>query len=339
MAIIRRWRVLTLAAVAALVIAGSGLASYYYVVAMGSQRLVTGDDSRRFRLQHGESLARVAAWLADEGLIRYAWRLRVYGRITGTAHRLQAGEYLIEPGMTVATLMGAMVRGDVVSYRITVIEGWRFERMLEAIHAHEAVDATLDDASTEEVMASIGAEGEHPEGRFLPQTYKFPRGTTDKALLRRAYTAMQQILTEAWEQRQEGLPLDSPYQALTLASIIEKETAVPEERRRIAGVFVRRLNRGMRLQTDPTVIYGMGTGYDGNISRRDLRRDTPYNTYTRHGLPPTPIALPGEASVRAAVDPAEGEALYFVAKGDDKSHYFSETLQEHNRAVQRYQRQ
>jgi UPF0755 protein len=185
-------------------------------------------------------------------------------------------------------------------------------------------------------MARLGYPGEHPEGRFFPDTYHFPNGTTDLDFLQRAYQTMQRRLQAAWEQRQPALILQSPYQALTLASIVEKETALASERAQVAGVFIRRLQKNMRLQTDPTVIYGLGAQFDGNLRRADLERDTPYNTYTRSGLPPTPIALPGAASLAAAVNPADGDALYFVAKGDG-SHAFSDSLRQHNQAVQQYQ--
>ena len=195
---------------------------------------------------------------------------------------------------------------------------------------------TLDGVDDAELMQRLERPGQHPEGWFLPDTYHFPRGTRDIVVLRRALQAMERHLEQNWERRRPDLPLDSPYEALILASIVEKETGIPEERARIAGVFVRRLERGMRLQTDPTVIYGMGDAFDGNIRRRDLRTDTPYNTYTRGGLPPTPIALPSAEAVTAVMHPAAGEALYFVSRGDG-SHVFSATLQEHNRAVRRYQ--
>ena len=185
-------------------------------------------------------------------------------------------------------------------------------------------------------MARHGHPDEHPEGRFLPETYQFPRGSTDLEFLRRAYLGMEQALAEAWERRAKDLPLDSPYEALILASIVEKETGLASERARIAGVFVRRLKRGMRLQTDPTVIYGLGEGFDGNLRRKDLRTDTAYNTYTRQGLPPTPICLPGLDAIEAVLHPDEGNSLYFVARGDG-SHEFSDTLKAHNRAVRKYQ--
>ncbi len=230
-----------------------------------------------------------------------------------------------------------MVAGDVKTYNLTVIEGWTFAQMLDAVRTHPALAHTLaEDAGADAVMEALGQPGQHPEGRFFPDTYQFPRATTDVALLRRAYRRMQRVLAEEWRQRGENLPLDTPYEALILASIIERETGVPEERARIAGVFVERLERGMRLQTDPTVIYGLGDEFEGDLRFRHLRTDTPYNTYTRGGLTPTPIALPSRAAIHAALHPERRGELYFVSTGDGR-HVFSRTLEEHNRAVIEYQ--
>ncbi len=230
-----------------------------------------------------------------------------------------------------------MIKGEVVQHSLTIIEGWNFRQMLAAMHAHEHLEHTLRGLSDEEIIAKLELPYPHPEGLFMPDTYRFTRGTTDLEFLHRAHRALMQTLDQAWAERAEGLPLKTPYEALILASIIEKETGIAEERPDIAGVFIRRLNKGMRLQTDPTVIYGMGENYKGNIRRRDLRTDTPYNTYTRHGLTPTPIALASAAAIHAAVNPAAGETLFFVATGSEGRHYFSKTLEEHNQAVYRYQ--
>lgn len=299
--------------------------------------LVAADAGRKvLQVAPGSSFREVAGELGRRGLVERPLLFRAMARFQGKAQRIQAGEYAVEPGMLPQALLDRMVAGEVIQYSLTLVEGWNFAEMMTAVRNHEALRQTLADARGETVMAAIGRPGEHPEGRFYPDTYHFPRGTTDVAFLRRAHERMTERLAEIWAGRDEGLPLDTPYEALILASIIEKETAVAAERRRIAGVFIRRLERGMRLQTDPTVIYGMGEAFDGNITRRDLRRDTPYNTYTRGGLPPTPIAMPSGASIEAAVHPAEGDALYFVAKGNG-SHHFSATLQEHNQAVRHYQ--
>ncbi len=233
-------------------------------------------------------------------------------------------------------MLDRIVAGRVIQYPLTIVEGWTFRQLRQALAAHPQLTQTLAGLSDAEIMARLGRPGAHPEGWFLPDTYHFPKGFTDEAFLRRALTAMEQRLTQVWERRAPDTPLNDPYQALVLASIIEKETGVAAERAEIAGVFARRLRLGMRLQTDPTVIYGLGEAFDGNLRRRDLEADTPYNTYTRPGLPPTPIALPGLAALEAAAQPAAGDALYFVADGQG-GHVFSRTLEEHHRAVRRYQ--
>jgi UPF0755 protein len=220
---------------------------------------------------------------------------------------------------------------------LTLVEGWNFREVLEAVREHPVIVDTLPaEATASDVMALLGHPDEHPEGRFFPDTYLFPRDTTDVQFLMRAFERMETILEDEWEQRAAELPLKDPYEALILASIIEKETGRADERTEIAGVFIRRLRKGMLLQTDPTVIYGLGDSFDGNLRRRDLEADNPYNTYRRAGLTPTPIAMPGRDAIHAALHPADGDALYFVAKGDG-SHQFSATLGEHNRAVRRYQ--
>lgn len=289
-------------------------------------------------VEPGTAFAAFVDRLHERGVLanpRHAVYFGAYARLRGDTQKLQSGEYEIPAGTGPADLLQLLTAGRTKQYRLTVVEGWTFPELRRALAKHEAIDNRLAGADADAVMTAIGADGEHPEGRFLPDTYHFPRGTTDTEFLRRAYRAMERTLETVWEERRSDLPLNSPYEALILASIIEKETAVPEERRRIAGVFIRRLERGMPLQTDPTVIYGI-EDFDGNLRHRDLRADGPYNTYVRRGLPPTPIALPGSASLRAAVDPAEGDALYFVARGDG-SHVFSATLEEHNRAVRKYQ--
>lgn len=285
----------------------------------------------------GVPLDRLAERLEAEGVIEHAWDLKLLARLRGDAARVQAGEYELEPGMTLDDLLDKLVAGRVRLYSFTIVEGTTFAEMLAQLQAHPAIRATLTDTSPEAVAERLGLPNAHPEGWFLPETYHFPRGTSDAQFLRRAHRAMREVLEEAWARRAADLPVASPYEALILASIIEKETAVDSERTTIAGVFARRLERGMRLQTDPTVIYGLGEDYDGDIRYRDLRRDTPYNTYTRKGLPPTPIALPGRESVFAAVNPKPGDELYFVARGPGREHIFSATLEEHNRAVREYQ--
>ncbi|QQS55069.1 MAG: endolytic transglycosylase MltG [Candidatus Competibacteraceae bacterium] len=270
------------------------------------------------------------------GLLRSAFYLEVYARFNGLAPRLKIGEYALAPGMTPRDLLERIATAQVIQYPLTVVEGWTFQQLRQALAAHPKIARTLREANDAEIMARLDRPGQHPEGWFFPDTYHFPAGFTDEAFLRRALVAMEQHLTRAWGQRAADLPLDDPYQALILASIVEKETGLAAERPAIAGVFARRLREGMLLQTDPTVIYGLGAAFDGDLRRRDLVTDTPYNTYTRKGLPPTPIALPGADALAAAVRPADGEALYFVADGQG-GHVFSKTLDEHNRAVRRYQ--
>lgn len=294
------------------------------------------DQARIFVIEPGTPVRGIADRLAAEGYIDRPLYFRLLARVTGDARRIQAGEYVIEPDTTPYRLLGKFVRGDVRTYSLTVIEGWTFADMIRAVREHEAIRQTLEDHDPSAIMEALGHPGQHPEGRFFPDTYRFGRGTRDLELLRQAYTRMEQVLAEEWAQRAQDLPLDTPYEALILASIVERETGVPDERARIAGVFVARLEQGMRLQTDPTVIYGLGDEFDGNLRFRHLRRDTPYNTYTRGGLPPTPIALPSRASIHAALHPERRGELYFVSTGDGR-HVFSKTLEEHNKAVIEYQ--
>ena len=266
------------------------------------------------------------------------WRL--LARRLDVDGSLKVGEYALDPGITPRKLLLNMRNGKVISYRITIVEGWNIRQLRAALNAatpllHETTQ--LDDAA---LMKLLGHSGQHPEGRFLPETYVYSRGDSDVDVLKRAHAAMDKALAEVWGSRAKDVPLKSAEEALVLASIIEKETGLASERPQIAGVFARRLKLGMKLQTDPTVIYGIGSAYDGNIRRRDLLTDTPYNTYTRTGLTPTPIAMPGLDALRAAVNPAEGDALFFVALGDGSgSHVFSATLDGHNAAVARYLQQ
>ena len=297
-------------------------------------KVAAGGD--RLDVAPGSTLTGIGDELSRRGILEAAWPLVAYARFSGDAKRIQAGEYLIGSGTSPRGLLDQLVSGRVLLYDLTIIEGWTFDDVVTALRNHEAVDAGGFDP--EEVMAELGDPGLHPEGLFYPDTYRFPRDTPALAILRQAHEAMQVLLEEAWDRYRATTVLKTPYEALTLASIVEKETALNEERRRISGVFHRRLERGMRLQADPTVIYGLGDDFDGNLRRADLSRDTPYNTYTRSGLPPTPIAFPGRQSLAAAVDPAPGSELYFVATGlGDGSHYFSTTLDEHREAVARYQ--
>ena len=289
-----------------------------------------------YEIPRGASLTAVARDLEQAGMIENARYLQWYGRYKGQANRIRAGEYRLTDDMVPDALLALLVSGRSVTYTLTLLEGWNIAQVRAAVAAHEALQHTLEGVDDVEMMNRLGRPGEHPEGRFFPDTYQFTRGQTDLEFLDRAMRKMDEELAAAWEERAPDLPLASPYQALILASIVEKETGQPDERPAIAGVFARRLRKGMRLQTDPTVIYGMGDRYDGNIRRRDLVEDTPYNTYVHTGLPPTPICMPGRDALRAAVNPAPGEALYFVSRGDG-SHVFSASLEEHNAAVKRYQ--
>jgi UPF0755 protein len=299
--------------------------------------LTLPQDPYIFTISEGMSLKQLANRLYEQGIIEHPRFFIQLGRRLKAARHLKVGEYTLTRTLTPRTLLGLMTEGRVLQYDLTLIEGHTFEEMLARIQAHPSLQHTLTGLDTDAIMERLGHAGEHPEGRFLADTYHFPRNTTDLEFLRRAWNAMENYLQEAWEERVRDLPLATPYEALILASIVEKETGLAEERARIAGVFIRRLQRGMKLQTDPTVIYGMGERFDGNLRRADLLRDTPYNTYTRSGLPPTPIAMPGRASIDAVLHPADGDSLYFVAKGGG-SHYFSSTLAEHNLAVDKFQR-
>jgi len=295
------------------------------------------DKTLNIDISPGRSLKSVAKELADKNIISHARYLEWVARVRGDATQIQAGEYVIASGILPEQFLDRLVKGDVVQYSFTIIEGWNTRQLLDAIKTDPNLVYTLQDANTETLPGLIGLNGiKHAEGQFLPETYNFIRGDTDASLLRRANRALQQELESAWQAREKNLPYSSMYDALIMASIVEKETGQANERGKIAGVFVRRLKKGMRLQTDPTVIYGIGDSYDGNIRRRDLKTDTPYNTYTRKGLPPTPIAMPGRAAIHAALHPEQGKELYFVSRGDG-SHVFSSTLDEHNNAVIKYQ--
>lgn len=290
-----------------------------------------------FDIPVGSSFSAVSRKLVDQGLIDNDRWLRLYVRWHDQGGSIHAGDYLITAGTTPEQLLQQFTDGSVRLYTFTLIEGWNSREVLAALHENEAIQVTMTDEDWPALLESFGSELAHPEGLFLPETYRFPRNTPDRALLKQAYELMQQVLDEEWQQRSADAPVDSPYEALILASIVEKETALANERPQIAGVFARRLAKRMRLQTDPTVIYGVGASFDGNLTRKHLRTDTPYNTYTRHGLPPTPIAMPGRAAINAALHPEDGTALYFVATGlGDGSHKFSATKDEHDKAVAEY---
>lgn len=290
-----------------------------------------------FEIGKGEGLPRIVHRLEEHGILAHPFWFERLARLQGIDKRLRFGEYEIRPDMTPREILDLFGAGRVRQHAVTVVEGWTFNDLITALNRHPDLAPEVMGKPPEEIMARLGAAGLAPEGRFFPDTYFVSRGTTDLEVLRRAYRRMEAVLAEEWPRRSAAAPYGSPYEALIMASIVEKETGKPEERPRIAGVFTRRLQKKMRLQTDPTVIYGMGAEYQGNIRKSDLHRDTPYNTYTRGGLPPTPIALPGLAAIRAALNPEPGDSLYFVARGDG-SHVFSATLDEHSRAVDQFQK-
>lgn len=287
-------------------------------------------------IERGDSLQSVANEIVTKAWLPHPYYFIYEARRNGLSDKIQSGEYEIRPGNSARDLLDKIVTGKVVQYSMTLVEGWTFRQIMSAIEKNNILVKTFEQNDAGYVMQQLGLSGLHPEGRFFPDTYKFPSGTSDRQFLIRAFERMEMILNEEWQARDLGLPYESPFEALILASIIEKETAVPDERSAIAGVFVRRLKQNMKLQTDPTVIYAIGEAFDGDIRKKDLSIDSPYNTYMHRGLPPTPIAAPGRAAINAALHPEQGTSLYFVAIGDGR-HYFSDTLDEHNDAVARYQ--
>jgi UPF0755 protein len=306
----------------------------YVVVASLNESLTIPNDEMTFVIEPGTSFTAISNALAAQGIISRPLGLRIYASLTGIAGSMQAGEYRLRQGMTARDLMDAFLAGDVQLHSFTIVEGWNLRELMAAMAGSTAIRTTISTEDLMKFLSEIGSSYAHPEGLFLPETYHFPRGTRDTEVLRQAYDLMQATLNEEWTLRDPAVPFADPYEALILASIVEKETARVDERPRIAGVFVRRLQKRMRLQTDPTVIYGIGDSFDGNLTRSDLQTDTPYNTYTRGGLPPTPIAMPGREAITAVLHPEPGNDLYFVATGlGDGSHKFSETVEQHEAAV------
>jgi UPF0755 protein len=293
---------------------------------------------RSFELKPGSSLRSVGRQLVDAGILTEPWRFVLIARALGKEGDIKAGSYEIARAVTPLELLDKITSGDVVQEQITFVEGWTLGQWRQALNEHGTLRHDSLSLTDRELLDRVGADSySSGEGLFFPDTYRFNRGASDLDVLRQAHRTMRNQIERLWNEREQDLPFKSPYEALILASIVEKETGVGTDRPLIAAVFVNRLRRGMKLQTDPTVIYGMGANFDGNLRKADLQRDTPYNTYTREGLPPTPIAMPSLASLSATLNPPKSEALYFVARGDGTSH-FSTTLEEHNRAVNRYQR-
>ena len=290
-----------------------------------------------FNVKAGSSLRGVAQQLAQAGALKQPFLFTWVGHLSGRGSAIKAGNYTLDAGITPLDLLQKLTKGQVTQTKVKFIEGWTFNQIRQELNQTSGLRHDTQALSKEEIMAKLGAPDQHPEGRFFPDTYFFSHGMSDLTILARAHKLMQAHLDAEWRARAPNLPYAAPEEALVMASIIEKETGQAAERPMIAGVFVNRLRSGMLLQTDPTVIYGLGESFDGNLRRRDLLADTPYNTYTRAGLPPTPIAMPGLRSLQAALHPAKTQAIYFVARGNGL-HQFSETLAQHNQAVNRYQR-
>ncbi len=317
-----------------IVLFGAGLVGRWYLF---EKPLAMAADRIEFRVAAGSTVRSIAQAAQKAGIELNADAMVVAARLTGTAQSLRAGRYAVDRGITLGGLLAKMQAGEVLRERLTVVEGIAFREMRVLLATQPELKQETAHMSPAELLRAIGAEQTHPEGLFAPETYVYDPGTSDLDILRQAYRAQTKLLQETWAQRAADLPYKTPYEALIMASIIEKETGQPSERAMIGAVFVNRLKLGMLLQADPTVIYGLGAKFDGDLRKRDLLTDGPYNSYTRTGLPPTPIALPGRASIEAALRPAQTEALYFVARGDGTSQ-FSNTLAEHNRAVNAYQR-
>ncbi|WP_417514273.1 endolytic transglycosylase MltG [Marinobacter sp.] len=327
---------LLIAGICAAVLVGAGTGLWVWQGLGSLSRPVILVEPVLFNVPGGTAFSEVARQLETRGLIEKSFWVRVYGRLFPDQARIKAGEYEFTDGMTAETMLEKMVAGDTKHWSVQFIEGWTFSDMRAALSATDRLEVLTSEWTDAQIMKAVGAEGEHPEGRFFPDTYLFTSSESDLDLLRRSFQRMESVLSEEWAGREEGLPYDNAYEALIMASIVERETGAPHERGQVAGVFVRRLQKGMRLQTDPTVIYGMGDKYKGKIGSRDLRTHTPYNTYRINGLPPTPIALPGREAIHAALHPDPGKTLYFVARGDG-THKFSSTLAEHQKAVRAFQ--
>ena len=305
---------------------------------LSNYRINLDGSTEIFTVNPGNSLTSISAKLADEGKVPNPHLMTIYAKLLGLEKSIQEGEYLLEPEITMAELVKKMVNGDKFQHKVTFLEGWSLHQVLAELRSRSSIRQEIDNYDPEHIAKLLGLNVRNAEGMLFPDTYFFTRNTSDIQILKRANTKLNKVLHDSWESRGEGLPFSDPYEALILASIIEKESGLNSERKKISGVFLRRISLGMRLQSDPTVIYGMGLKYKGNITRQDLIENTAYNTYRIDGLPPTPIALAGKASIEASLNPSKADFLYFVSQGDG-SHYFSETLSEHNAAVDKYQRE
>jgi len=288
-----------------------------------------------FTIDKGTTVKQIAQSLQQQKIIEHPEYFRFYTRISKQAAKVKAGEYMLESGMTVVDVVNLFVSGKVNQYALTLVEGWTVKEAFEQVKNDANLIKTLDNEAMANLPKTLNSPYNNLEGLLYPDTYNFPKGTTDLQFIQRSYTQMQKILDQEWQNREPNLPLKTPYEALILASIVEKESGVSSERSKIAGVFIRRMNKNMRLQSDPTIIYGMGERYKGNIRRRDINEKTAYNTYQINRLPPTPIAIAGREAIHAVLHPDKGKSLYFVADGSG-GHYFSNNLKEHNRAVRKY---
>ncbi len=313
--------------------AAAGAGFFYWA----GQPIMTEGDPIGFTVPPGSSVGAASQHIAKAGVPVNAFMLSMLARLTQQASKIKAGTYEVKANTTPRALLGQMVRGEFAQESLTIIEGWTFRQMRQAVAASKSLKHDTAQLSDGELMAKVSTEYKSPEGLFFPDTYLFAKGSSELQIYKQAHALLMTRLAAAWEKRDASLPYKTPYEALIMASIVEKETGQKSERAMIAGVFVNRLKQGMMLQTDPTVIYGIGENFSGNIRKKDLETDTPYNTYTRAGLPPTPISLPGAQSLAAALGPAKTEALYFVSRGDGTSK-FSDNLPDHNKAVNQYQR-
>ena len=328
----RKWLV---KGVGTLVVLGAVAITSAYVYYDGQINKPLKISSEPFLVERGDTLSSIAGELLDDGVISEPYTLKAYARLNDVDH-IKAGEYQFPQPITLSEFVEWLEKGKgQIGIKVTIVEGWTFKQMREMLAKAKKLKQLTTGWTDQQIMAELGMPELHPEGQFYPDTYQYRSGDSDLTILRKSFNLMQVILDEVWQQRKADIQIKDKYEALIMASIIEKESQVRDEQPEISGVFENRLRIGMRLQTDPTVIYGVGDAYDGDITRKHLKTDTPYNTYTRHGLPPTPIALPGEQAIHAAVNPIETKALYFVAKGEGR-HHFSKTLKEHNAAVQKY---